>query len=435
MKRVNETPTNNKERIRDRVMKKKMSSMAAGLVGAGIMIVLSGGLIAVSGPLYKSIAGRNLPVSEVPIYNAGTYEGSARGYGGTITVTARFSEYGIEDVRVSAPDETPEIGKAAAVKISQEIWKNQSHSVDSISGATMSCNAVKTAMAACVRGAVKEGTELAAIIEQELAQENAQRALPEVEELLKETADGAYTYREANPDENGFYNQIQLEVRDHKIIQLTWDAVQEDGTGKRWLSENDQYAMTENGPKWYEQADALAQYVMENQSTNGLMNDNGTSDAVSTVSIHIGGFIDSLKKCLLIAKGDTSFVTLEELLAAAADGNYSWKSEQADENGFCDAITMTVKDHKITELQWDAVNAEGTGKRQLSESGQYEMTENGPKWYEQADTLARYIIENQSGEGMLEDTGYASDAVSSVSIYAGGFLEAVKNCLMAKTIS
>ena len=64
------------------------------------------------------------------------------------------------------------------------------------------------------------------------------------------------------------------------------------------------------------------------------MNDSGTSDAVSTVSIHIGGFIDCLKKCLLIAGGDTSHTSLDELLAGAADGSYNWKSGQADEKWF-----------------------------------------------------------------------------------------------------
>ena len=353
-----------KERIQGHMKKRETGNLAGILAGAGIMIILAGGLIAFSGPLYKSIAGRNLPVSDVPIYNAGTYEGSARGYGGPITVKAKFSEYGIEDVKVEAPDETPEIGKSAAVRLSKDIWAKQSHSVDSISGATMTSNAVKTAMGACVREAVKEGTELAAIIEQEIAQENAQKALPEVDELLKTIADGSYTYREPEPDENGFYNRIDIEVKDNKITALTWDAVQEDGTGKREMSAGGQYTMTESGPLWYEQADQLARYVME------------------------------------------------------------------DENGFCDQITMSVKDHKITALQWDAVDKEGTGKRKLSEDGQYVMTENGPLWFEQADMLAEYLIENQSEEGLLQETGYASDAVASVSIYAGGFLSAVKQCLL-----
>ena len=106
-----------KERIQGRMKKRETGNLAGILAGAGIMIILAGGLIAFSGPLYKSIAGRNLPVSDVPIYNAGTYEGSARGYGGPITVKAKFSEYGIEDVKVEAPDETPEIGKSAAVRL------------------------------------------------------------------------------------------------------------------------------------------------------------------------------------------------------------------------------------------------------------------------------------------------------------------------------
>ena len=166
------------------------------------MIILAGGLIAFSGPLYKSIAGRNLPVSDVPIYNAGTYEGSARGWR-TDHSEGKILGYGIEDVKVEAPDETPEIGKSAAVRLSKDIWANQSHSVDSISGATMTSNAVKMAMGACVREAVKEGTELAAIIEQEIAQENARKRFLKWTSFLKTIADGSY-YREPEPDENGF---------------------------------------------------------------------------------------------------------------------------------------------------------------------------------------------------------------------------------------
>ena len=152
---------------------------------AGVMILFGVGYTVLSQPIYKAIAGRNLPVSDIPIYNAGTYEGSSRGYGGDVKVTAVFTEYGIEDIVINASGETPEIGQAAAVKMGKEIWKKQSHSVDSISGATMTSTAVKKAMAHCVREAVKEGTELAAIIEKEIAQENSQAAMPEFDELLE----------------------------------------------------------------------------------------------------------------------------------------------------------------------------------------------------------------------------------------------------------
>ena len=189
--------------------------------------------------------------------------------------------------------------------------------------------------------------------------------------------------------------------------------------------------MTENGPKWYEQADALERYVVEHQSTSELLNGAGTSDAVASVSIHAGGFVDSLKKCLLTAKGDVTYVTLEELLMKTPDGNYTYLSEYSDENGFRDFIEMSVENHRITALVWDAVDSEQSGKRALSAEGNYEMTEDGPKWYEQSDALSRYILEHQSEDGLLDETGYASDGVASVSIYSGGFLDAVKRCLLS----
>lgn len=393
------------------------------------MAVLAIVLVASSGPLYKSIAGRKRPVSETPLYNPGTYTGSARGYGGNVTVTIEVSEYAIEEVRIEAPNETPEIGKAAAVQMQKTIWSSNSHSVDSISGATMTSNAIKKAMSLCFREAAKEGTELYKIIAAEEAQENDQVALPEVEAMLKEIPDGTYTYQDEAPDGDGYYNKITVTVMDHKLMDVVWDVVDEQGTGKRELSANGSYVMTENGPLWYEQADALSQYVIERQTTAGLMNEGGTTDEVASVSIHIGGFVDTLKRCLLVAKGDLSQAGINDLLKHTPDGSYHYLSETADENGFRDQIEMTVKDHAITALTWDAVKEDGSGKRLLSSEGNYVMTENGPLWYEQADALADYVVEHQTTAKLLDEEGRASDAVSSVSIYAGGFADAVKKCL------
>lgn len=410
-------------------MKKgKMSNLKASITGLAIMLLLSGALIAFSEPMYKSIAGRNRPISGEPIYNPGIYEGSARGYGGPVTVIIEVTEYEIEDVKISAPDETPEIGMAVAEKLSKEIWLNQSHSLDSVSGATMTSNAIKKAFAECLRGAAKEGTELARIIEAELNEENSERALPKVSELLARAQDGTYFFREEREDGNGFYNQVEIVIKENRITSLTWDAVNNEGVGKAELSRLGQYDMTENGPKWFEQSDLLCRYVLENQTTEGLMNDGGTTDAIASVSIHVGGFIDTLKKSLLIAGGDLSHAGVSDLLKMTGDGIYSYLSETADDKGFRDQIQITVRDHKIKALIWDCVGEDGIGKRSLSESGNYNMTENGPKWYEQADALAAYVLENQSAAGLMNAEG-GTDAVASVSIYIGGFEDALKKCL------
>lgn len=411
----------------------KKNNLKTAVAGLGAMVVLSAVLIGVSEPVYKAIAGRNRPISEVPVYNAGIYSGTARGYGGPVTVTMEVSEYEIKDVKIDAPDETPEIGKSVSEKLSKEIWLNQSHSIDSVSGATMTSNAIKKALAECMRGAAREGTELAKIIAAELAEENSGKTLPDLSELLAVVEDGTYFYREANEDGNGFFNTIDVTVENQKITALTWDAVQADGTSKRALAESGAYVMTENGPLWSEQADMLSSYVIEQQSVNQLLNEGGTIDAIASVSIHAGGFVDSLKKCLLSAGGDMSVNSINALLAATEDGDYVYVSDNADDNGFKDQIHLTVKNGKITSLVWDCVKEDGTGKRELSKAGQYVMTEDGPLWHEQADALAAYLVENQTETGLTDESGYAApgnDAVASVSIYAGGFVDAVKRCLV-----
>ena len=111
------------------------------------------------------------------------------------------------------------------------------------------------------------------------------------------------------------------------------------------------------------------------------------------------------------------------------DGEYRYQDHEDDGSGFFNEIQVTVEQGRITALSWDSVDKDGIGKRQLSIDGQYRMTEDGPLWYEQADTLARYVIENQSVEGLSDSEGYATDAVSSVSINISGFINALKTCL------
>ena len=56
--------------------------------------------------------------------------------------------------------------------------------------------------------------------------------------------------------------------------------------------------MTESGPLWSEQSASLAEYVIQNQTTEGLMNAEGKCDAIASVSIHINGFVSAVEECL-----------------------------------------------------------------------------------------------------------------------------------------
>lgn len=119
----------------------------------------------------------------------------------------------------------------------------------------------------------------------------------------------------------------------------------------------------------------------------------------------------------------------DEEPAALKDGEYVAKTTEADENGFIDQVTMTVKDGKITEANWEALLEDGTKKSDMSENGQYTMTEDGPTWAEESKALTDGLVASQSLDFLtMDDTGH-TDAVASVSIYVGGFAALAEDCL------
>ena len=115
---------------------------------------------------------------------------------------------------------------------------------------------------------------------------------------LTGTSDGTYFYESPEFDGNGFKDQVSLTVKDSTITSLTWDCIKEDGTKKSRLSMDGHYQMTENGPKWHEQAESVVNYVLEHQGVDGLINAEGYTDSVASVSINLFGFVNGVKDCL-----------------------------------------------------------------------------------------------------------------------------------------
>ena len=91
-----------------------------------------------------------------------------------VTVTMTFDETSITDVAVDVSGETPSIGGIVGKDMEAAILAAQSGNVDAISGATITCNAVRTAANDCIaqaQGAVaaveEEKAELAAASEED----------------------------------------------------------------------------------------------------------------------------------------------------------------------------------------------------------------------------------------------------------------------------
>ena len=84
------------------------------------------------------------------LYTPGTYSASARGIASDVKVTMEFSESEILSVKIDASGETPELGGKAAPVLEQAILDAQGVDVDAVSGATVTTDAVKKAVADCI---------------------------------------------------------------------------------------------------------------------------------------------------------------------------------------------------------------------------------------------------------------------------------------------
>lgn len=93
-------------------------------------------------------------------YTAGTYTASAAGKNGDVTVEVVFSDTTIESVTVTEHSETEGIADPALERIPTAVVEGQTLAVDSVAGATITSEAILTAVADCVTQA---GGDVAAL--------------------------------------------------------------------------------------------------------------------------------------------------------------------------------------------------------------------------------------------------------------------------------
>lgn len=102
-------------------------------------------------------AGKTAEPPAMPaIYTAGSYSGTAQGYGGTVTVEITVDDTTITAVKAAGADETPGKGGAALPSLEQQILERQSAEIDGVTGATVTSNAVREAASAAIAAAKGE---------------------------------------------------------------------------------------------------------------------------------------------------------------------------------------------------------------------------------------------------------------------------------------
>lgn len=121
--------------------------------------------------------------------------------------------------------------------------------------------------------------------------------------------DGIYFAQEDGfSEKSGWKYMVTLKVEDGKIVEAEWNgANKEAGRDKITLSEAGEYGMVENGgaqARWHEQAAKAEAYLIEKQDPTAIeyTDEEGHTDAISGVSIHVSEFFNLAEKALEEAK-------------------------------------------------------------------------------------------------------------------------------------
>lgn len=96
---------------------------------------------------------KNYNISDSGSWKDGTYTESAKGKKGDFDVTVIILEGKISDIQIGDNKETPDLGGKAIDELPDEMIKGQTYEVDAVSGATITSNGIKDAVARCLEQA------------------------------------------------------------------------------------------------------------------------------------------------------------------------------------------------------------------------------------------------------------------------------------------
>lgn len=250
---------------------------------------------------------------------------------------------------------------------------------------------------------------------------------------------------------------VTVTVEGGKITDTYWSATNFVPAGdKRVLSENKSYGMVAYGSAqsyWYEQADAAEAWLIENQDPTAFeefyTDEEGHTDALKTdggasVSIKVNSYFSLVEKALSSEPvpagnyGDTVVVT-----AKGEVGDKGWQelTEFIVVNGTIVAVDFDafyaneyVAEGEDSNAKYFVVDDKGKAtaqsKDQLKEN--YGMVAFGGselEWYQQAELLEAYVVENQNIYALTEEGN--ADGIAGASIHANGF-EALFNQAFSK---
>lgn len=217
--------------------------------------------------------------------------------------------------------------------------------------------------------------------------------------------DGTYKLEEKN-EKNGYRAVFEMTVKDGKITESKYDNINADGKSKTEDTKYEESMKAKSGVGPKEYIKQLNDSFVKAQSASGV--------EVVTGATHSSESFQNYAQQLIQAAqaGNTDTIEIDNG-AALKDGTYSLK-EKNDSNGYHTTFSMTVKDGKVTESNYDNVNADGKSKKDDTEyeSKMKDVAGVGPKEY--IETLNKEFVKAMGEEdGSPAGVGVVTGATHS----------------------
>ncbi|KLL29687.1 FMN-binding protein [Streptococcus agalactiae] len=200
---------------------------------------------------------------------------------------------------------------------------------------------------------------------------------------------GTYKLEEKN-EKNGYRAVFEMTVKDGKITESKYDNINADGKSKTEDTKYEESMKAKSGVGPKEYIKQLNDSFVKAQSASGV--------EVVTGATHSSESFQNYAQQLIQAAqaGNTDTIEIDNG-AALKDGTYSLK-EKNDSNGYHTTFSMTVKDGKVTESNYDNVNADGKSKKDDTEyeSKMKDVAGVGPKEY--IETLNKEFVKAMGEE-------------------------------------
>ena len=248
-------------------------------------------------------------------------------------------------------------------------------------------------------------------------------------------ADGAYYYFDEDFGGSGWKEYVALTVVNGYIASANWSAVDRAGNDKKAYDAAGKYGMMAYGDAqadWSDQAKLAEDYLIEKQDPSMIeyKDEDGHTDAIAGVSIHVNGLFDLAQEALAAGPQEIGPYT---------DGGYYASQDDFGETGWKEYVSVFVENGKIASVNWSALNENGDDKKVYDAEGKYNMVAYGnaqDEWSVQAARVEQYLIDSQDPTAItyIDEEGH-TDAISGVSVHVSSCYELVEQALANGPIS